>query len=251
MDNTKKFSNRAEDYTKGRPSYAQSFISMLYEKLGFDESSEIADVGSGTGKLSKQLLENGSKVFCVEPNEDMRKIAERELSCFDKFISVEGTSSDTKLNDNSVDFITVAQAFHWFDPEKFKKECKRILKDNGKVILVWNTRDMSDEFNRKSYDIYKKYCPDFKGYHGGMKDDDSRISDFFSGNCQRISFENSLEFTRDKFITRSLPASYSLKEGNSDFEQYIKELGDLFDRFSQNGIVTVKNNTVAYIGKLK
>ena len=250
MDNTKKFSNRAEDYTNGRPSYAQSFINMLYDELGFNENSVIADIGSGTGKLSKQLLEKGSKVFCVEPNDDMRRIAEKELSQFDKFISVNGTSSDTKLEDNSVDFITVAQAFHWFDADEFKKECKRILKDNGKVILIWNTRDLNSEFNKKSYSIYKKYCPEFKGYHGGMKDDDSRISDFFNGNCERISFENPLEFTKEKYIKRSLSASYSLKEGDKNFEQYLKELGNLFDSFAQNGIVLMKNNTVAYAGKI-
>lgn len=250
MDNTKKFSKRAENYTKGRPSYAKSFITMLYGELGFDKNSVIADIGSGTGKFSKHLLENGSKVFCVEPNEDMRKIAEMELSHFDNFISVNGTSSDTGLEDNSVDFITVAQAFHWFDFNKFKKECKRILKDNGKVILVWNTRDLSSEFNKKSYDIYKKYCPAFKGFHGGMKDDDNRIYDFFKNDCRRISFENPLEFTKDKFIKRSLSASYSLVEGDRDFEQYVKELGDLFECFSRNGIVIMKNNTVAYIGKL-
>ena len=250
MDNTKKFTNRAEDYTNGRPSYAPSFINMLYDEIGFSENSVIADIGSGTGKLSKQLLEKGSKVFCVEPNDDMRRIAEKELSRFDKFISINGTSSDTKLEDNSVDFITVAQAFHWFDADEFKKECKIILNADGKVILVWNTRDLSSEFNKKSYDIYKKFCPSFKGYHGGMKDDDSRISDFFNGNCKRISFENPLEFTKDKFITRSLSASYSLKDGDTNFEQYLKELDNLFDSFAQNGIVLMNNNTVAYIGKI-
>lgn len=251
MDNTKRFSNRAEDYTKGRPSYAHGFIRALYELYGFNENSVIAGIGSGTGKLSKQLLENGSTVFCIEPNDDMRKIAESELSLFDKFISVNGTSSDTGLEDNSVDFITVAQAFHWFDPVQFKAECRRILKSNGKVILVWNTRDLSDEFNEKSYAIYRKFCPSFKGFHGGMRDDENRIPDFFNGNCQKSVFENPLQFTKEKFITRSLSASYSLKEGDKNFEQYIKELENLFDHYSENGIVLMNNNTVAYIGEIE
>lgn len=250
MDNTKKFSGRAEDYTLGRPAYSQDFIRMLKENLGFDKNCAVADIGSGTGKLSKQILEIGSTVYCVEPNDDMRRIAQSELGNYSNFKSVNGSSSNTTLDSCSVDFVTAAQAFHWFNAEEFKVECKRILKPAGLVILVWNTRDMSSKFNAKSYDVYKKYCPLFKGYHGGMKDDDKRITDFFDNNCKKISFENPLDFTKEKFIIRSLSASYSIKSGDKNFDSYIKELESLFDEYCENGIVTMKNNTVAYIGKV-
>lgn len=248
MDNTKKFSGRADDYTKGRPGYPSAFIDFLYNDYGFSELSVIADIGAGTGKFSKQLLDRGSMVYCVEPNNDMRAIAEKELSNYSKFISVKGSADNTMLDDSSIDFVTAAQAFHWFDANKFHEECKRILKPDGKIILVWNTRDMSSEFNVKSYEIYRKYCPDFKGYHGGMKDDDERISNFFNNDFKKISFENPIAFTKDRFITRSLSASYSLKNGDNGFEDYVEELEDLFERYCINGLVTMKNNTVAYIG---
>lgn len=159
MDNTQKFSGRAENYTKGRPGYPSALFDCLYADYGFSDNSSIADIGSGTGKFSKYLLDKGSTVYCVEPNEDMRKAAENELGDYSNFISVNGTSDATALKDNAVDFITAAQAFHWFDAEKFKAECKRILKPEGLIVLVWNTRDMSSEFNIKSYEIYRKYCP--------------------------------------------------------------------------------------------
>jgi len=251
MDNTKKFSGLAEDYTQGRPAYAQNFIKLLREEFGLDKNCTVADIGSGTGKLSKQILELGSIVYCVEPNDDMRAVARRELRTYNNFKSVCGEASDTTLNSCSVDFVTAAQSFHWFDTEKFKAECKRILKPDGMVILVWNTRDMSSQFNVKSYEIYKKYCPMFKGYHNGMKDDNKRITDFFDNKCQRVSFENPICFTKEKFILRSLSASYSIQNGNENFESYIKELEDLFDEYCENGIVTMKNNTVAYIGTVK
>lgn len=248
MDNSKRFSGRAEAYTKGRPGYPQSLIDCLYTDYGFCGASVIADIGAGTGKFARQLLDRGSTVYCVEPNDDMRAVAENELECYRNFISVNGSSDMTNLNGSSVDFVTAAQAFHWFDADKFKKECKRILKPDGRVVLVWNTRDMNSEFNIKSYEIYKKYCPMFKGYHGGMRDDDKRISDFFSNRCEKITFENPLVFTKDKFITRSLSASYSLKKGDNDFDIYINGLESLFDEYAENGVVEMKNNTTAYIG---
>ncbi len=251
MNNTEKFTGRADAYVKARPSYSQAFIKMLCEKLGFGKDTIVADIGSGTGKLSKQLLENGCIVYCVEPNEDMRAAAEKELRHYKDFHSVNGSASDTKLNTASVDFITVAQAFHWFNADEFKKECIRILKPHGKVILVWNTRDMESEFNVKSYEIYKKYCPDFKGYHGGMKDDDGRIADFFDNSSERLSFDNPLEFTKEKFINRSLSASYSLSANDKNFDEYVNELEKLFDNYSQNGIVIMENKTTAYIGEVK
>ncbi|MDE5985418.1 MAG: class I SAM-dependent methyltransferase [Eubacterium sp.] len=251
MDNTQKFSGRAQDYTKGRPGYPQALFDCLYDKYSFSDSSVIADIGAGTGKFSKYLLDMGSKVYLVEPNDDMRLVAQSELSDYSKAVFVNGSSETTMLSDTSVDFVTAAQAFHWFDAKKFKKECKRILKPDGKVALIWNTRDMSSEFNFKSYEIYKKYCPLFKGYHGGMKDDDERISDFFDNNCDKFIFENPLIFTKNKFITRSLSASYSLKIGDENFDEYVKALENLFDEYAENDVVVMKNNTTAYIGAVK
>ena len=79
MDNTQKFSGLANDYTIGRSAYSNAFIESLYSRYGFSERSVIADIGSGTGKFAKQLLDKGSFVHCIEPNEDMRKRAIEEL----------------------------------------------------------------------------------------------------------------------------------------------------------------------------
>ena len=82
----------------------------------------IADVGSGTGILSKLFLENGNRVFAVEPNDEMRRAGEEYLSGFKKFSSVAGSAEATTLADASVDFVTVAQAFHWFEPVAARRE---------------------------------------------------------------------------------------------------------------------------------
>lgn len=248
MDSTKKFSKKAKFYTAGRPAYAKEFIDELYSEYGFTEQSVIADIGSGTGKLSKQLLDRGSTVYGVEPNGDMRKTAEKELGEYRRFSSIHGTDSYTGIEAHSVDFVTVAQAFHWFDLILFQKECRRILKKSGKVFLIWNIRDISWEINKKSVEIFSKYCPEFHGFSGGMSEDDGRIQKFFGNEYEKIEFENSLVYDKETFINRCLSGSYSLKKGDGNYEEYIKELEELYAAYEKDGRVVIGNTTVAYVG---
>lgn len=248
MDNTKKFDGIANEYTKSRPSYAKEFIECLFDKYGFAASSVVADIGSGTGKFAKQLLDKGCNVICVEPNTDMRLVAEKELCGYSNFKSVSGSAENTNLPDNSVDFITTAQAFHWFDTKNFKEECSRIIKPNGKAFLIWNTRDTDALINQILHRVYSKYCPDFKGFSGGTKPHDDRIKYFFDNNYEYITFDNPLYFDKEKFINRSLSGSYSLKKGDSNFDLYIEEIEKIFDEYENDGIVKIENLTVAYLG---
>lgn len=250
MDTIQNFSGRANDYMVGRPAYAYELIESLYSQYGFSNQSVIADIGSGTGKFAKQLLEKGSTVFGIEPNDDMRNAAEKELGQYKNFISVKGAADFTGILEQAVDFITVAQAFHWFCVEAFRKECKRILKQNGKVILIWNVRDRNSIFNQECFSLYSIYCPKFKGFSGGMEKDDGRIKQFFNNHYDYISFENPLFYNKEKFISRSLSGSYSLTEGDANYQEYMDSLCMLFDKYSENGIVKMANQTVAYIGVL-
>ena len=250
MDNTQNFSGLADDYTIGRPTYSNTFIESLYSQYGFTEKSVIADIGSGTGKFAKQLLDKGSFVYCIEPNDDMRNNAIKELGRYKGFHTVDGTATDTKLPDNSVNFITSAQAFHWFDVALFKKECKRILKNNGSVFLIWNMRDMSSKVNQVSFEIYSKYCPNFKGFGGGIQKDDIRIKQFFEDRYKYVEFDNPLFYDNNKFISRSLSGSYSLKNGDENYYEYLGALSDLFERHSKDNVLTMANKTVVYIGKV-
>lgn len=251
MDTTRKFDGRANDYTTSRPSYAPELIDYLYSKHGISESSIIADIGSGTGKFAKHLLERGSDVYCVEPNEDMRCVAENELREYTNFHSVQGDAENTTLETGFVDYVTTAQAFHWFDVKKFKQECSRIIKDSGRVFLIWNVRDNSDILNQELYQIYSKYCPNFKGFSGGIVQDDPRIKEFFDGQYDYVAFDNPLYFDKEKFIARSLSGSYSLKEGDREYEEYMETLIGVFNKHSNKGIVSIGNQSVAYIGTIK
>lgn len=250
MDNTHNFSGLANNYTIGRPTYSIAFIESLYSKYGFSEKSVIADIGSGTGKFAKQLLDRGSYVYCIEPNEDMRRIAIEELRKYKSFHAVDGTATETKLDEKSVDYITTAQAFHWFDIDPFKKECRRVLRDNGMVFLIWNMRDMSSKINQASFEIYSNYCPNFKGFGGGIQKDDIRIKQFFEDKYEYVEFNNPLFYDKSKFISRSLSGSYSLKKGDENYCEYLDALSRLFEKYSKDNVLTMANKTVAYISRV-
>lgn len=248
MNFTNTFSGLASDYASGRPTYSQRFIKSLYRDYGFSADSVIADIGSGTGKFAAQMIDRGSFVYLIEPNDDMRELAMRELKSYGNCRCVCGDASNTALENSSVDFVTAAQAFHWFDVEAFKKECKRILKPEGRIFLIWNVRDVDSEINQKNRRIYEKYCPGFKGFSGGIKNDDARIRQFFDGAYVKEEYSHPLNYSCDKFISRCLSSSYSLRKNDEGYEEYIGELKELFETYAVNGMMTVPNKTMAYIG---
>lgn len=250
--NETKFDGLGKIYSQYRPTYPNQFISYIYLNADIRNQSIIADIGSGTGILTKQLLEQGNDVFAVEPNADMRNIAENNLENFKNFYSIEGTAENTTLKSQSIDVITVAQAFHWFDREKFKNECKRILKPNGKVILVWNSRDEKSEIVIENDRINRKYCHNFKGFSNGMKGavGEGEFSDFFTNEYDEKAFKNDIKFNCDGFIGRNLSASYALKENEKFYSEYISELKNLFNKYCTDGMLTMPNFTRCYIGKV-
>ena len=250
--NEDKFNGMGKIYSKYRPSYPVNFIDYLFTDVGISQGSTIADIGSGTGILTRQLLEKGSKVYGVEPNDDMRAIAEANLKDFSKFKSINGNAENTTIAENSLDYITVAQAFHWFDREKFKKECQRILKHEGKVILVWNTRDNESKLVMENYEVNRKYCPNFKGFSDGMygKTNEDDFSDFFNGKYETKVFANNLILDIDGFIGRNLSASYALKSNDAQYDDYVNELKKIYEKYSNNGELIMPNFTRSYVGKV-
>ena len=250
--NEERFSGKAEIYKKYRPSYPKELFDYLYSDIGFTENSVVADIGAGTGIFSRLLLERGSKVYAVEPNNDMRQTAEKDLSGYKNFISVNGNDKNTGLENSSVDFITVAQAFHWFDRQLFQKECKRVLKPVGKVVLVWNERDYESELIQKDYAIREKYAVDKKGLGSGGGFGHNYLDFFVDGVFEYRNFKNDLIFDCENYIGRNLSASYAPKE-ETDPEKYhglVRELGELFDEYSVDGILNFLHFTQSYAGNI-
>src|SRR5881392_4036123 len=128
IESTERFSSRVEAYVRHRPSYPKEVISVLQIECGLTAQMSIADVASGTGIFTRMLLENGNRVFGVEPNAEMRAAGEEYLAAYPSFTSIEGTAEATTLADRSVGLVAAAQAAHWFDRPKARREFIRILK---------------------------------------------------------------------------------------------------------------------------
>ena len=256
LKNEERFTNKADLYKKFRPTYPKELIDHLYSQVGFSQESIIADIGSGTGIFSRLLIERGSFVYCVEPNEDMRQTAEKDLSVFENFASVNAPAENTGLKDKSVDFVTAAQAAHWFDTQMFKSECRRILKPGGKVAFIWNIRDFDSEivsFIKKEYDVREKYFLDRKGLGDRSGPTKDYMLDFFADKIREEKiFRNDLQYDKEGFIGMNLSSSSAPKKEQhlEKYHGFVCELGRLFDEYSINGILNYPHFTQSHIGRV-
>lgn len=247
MNNTDRFTGKAGAYVQGRPGYPAAVVELLTRETR-RENPRMADIGSGTGILSRAMVEHGWTVYGVEPNDDMRREAEKVLKGFHRFHSVPGTTEHTLLPGASVDLVTAAQAFHWFDAAAFKRECRRILAAEGRIALIWNSRVEDGPIVREEGNIHRLYCPRFYGFSGGLADLTDRLGEFFDHRFRVFRFPNDLSYTRDQYLRRMMSASYALTEKDEGHSPWLDALNGLFDRFETGGRVTVPNETVVYLG---
>ena len=133
-----RFTGKSQAYASARPGYPPELAEKLRECGA--AGAEAADIGAGTGLFTRLLLGLGCTVCAVEPNDEMRAQAQRELGAIPGFSCRKGTAEDTGLPDGSVSLVTAAQSFHWFSAAAFRRECLRILRPGGAALLVWNAR---------------------------------------------------------------------------------------------------------------
>ncbi len=252
-DVTERFSDRAENYAKYRPSYPIQVIELLERECGLTRASVIADVGSGTGILTKLFLDHGNKVSGVEPNKEMREAAERLLASHDNFVSIDGRSEATGLPDQSVDFITVAQAFHWFDFEPTQAEFRRILHPGGWCAIIWNDwRSQDTPFHHAYGTLLQKYMKekDPQVAHHTKVTDESVTAFFAPGTCRDVSFLNECQKSFEMVKGGVLSASYAPNVGDEEYESMVADLQALFDEHATDGFVQMDYTTRVYYGRL-
>ena len=136
----KGFGAGAAAYESARPGYPDEAIALLSDEVGIGEGTDVCDLAAGTGKLTRRLLELGASVTAVEPIDAMRAQGEAAAP---GATHVEGTAESIPLADASVDVVTVAQAFHWFDAPAALTEIARVLRPAGRLAILWNERDES------------------------------------------------------------------------------------------------------------
>jgi SAM-dependent methyltransferase len=248
---TSRFSDRVENYIRYRPGYPREALEVLKSECGLMSSHVIADIASGTGIWTRILLENGNGVFAVEPNVDMRQAAERLLTEFRNFKSVDGSAEAAALPDSSVDFVTSAQAAHWFDRARARREFARILKPGGWLVLLWNEREVdTTPFLRDYEQLLLTFGTDYEEVRHERTTDS--VNEFFDPlPYQERVFAMRQEFDYAGLEGRLLSSSYAPGPGHPKHEPMLKELRRVFHQHVESGIVGFDYKTRVYFGKLK
>ncbi|MBQ4051447.1 MAG: class I SAM-dependent methyltransferase [Oscillospiraceae bacterium] len=241
------FDQKADAYAAGRTGYAPEAVEKLISMM--PEGSAAADMGSGTGLFSEQLIRAGVLTFCVEPDDGMRAKAEARLNGDPLFRSVAASAEESSLPDGSVGLVTAAAALHWFDPEGFRRECARILMPDGIVGILNNVRDYDDPLTKEQHALCLRYCTSFTSFTHGFDKVSKRIPSILR-EYELFEYPFPLEYSVETFVSRGLSSSYSLKQGDPQFEEYVRELKALAEKYAENGVIRVGNKVALFIGKV-
>jgi len=222
----------------------------MMQEFSLTAESIAADIGSGTGIFTALLAGSFARIYAVEPNEPMRAEAERLLGDNSSFVSIDGSAEETTLADASVDFITTAQAFHWFDFEKTKAEFKRILKTGGSVFLIWNRRLFNTEFLAAYEKIIRENIPEYKqvSHHNITPE---IIRSFLGDDYRKGEFAASQSFDFEGLMGRLSSSSYTPLPSSDNYKRIRTHLRDAFDRYNKNGKIAFNYLTEVHSGSLR
>jgi SAM-dependent methyltransferase len=255
VDTKTLFTGRAEHYRRHRPTYPPEVLDLLEREAGWSSGSIVADVGSGTGIASAMFLARGNTVFAVEPNADMRRVAEEALGRHPRFHSVAGSAERTTLPDASVDAVACATSFHWFDVAASRAELGRILRPGGCVALLWNVRRSNAPGLMADYERVLREHEADEGSRDERDERDrrtvERISAFFApGAFNRRVFEHLQPLGLEGVKGRYASGSHASLPGDPRFDSAMRALEALFERHAVGGAVTFVYDTYVYWGRL-
>jgi SAM-dependent methyltransferase len=250
-DSTERFTDRAGDYAAARPGYPAAIATTLIAELKLRADAVVADIGSGTGLSCEPFLRAGLAVVGVEPNEAMRTEGDRHLARFGRFHSVAGTAEATTLPAASVDLVTAAQAFHWFDIAAARAEALRILKRPPLAALIWNDRVATGSAFAEGYEqLLLDFGIDYEKIRHRHAHEDS-VAAFFGHRGFRVaSFPNPTVLDWPTLLARLNSASYVPKAEHSHHAPMIARLRQLFDAAQRDGRVTMDYVTRVFHGAL-
>jgi SAM-dependent methyltransferase len=224
-------------------------LDILRQTIHITPDMVVADIGSGTGFSSELFLSSGRTVYGVEPNREMREAGEGLLKNAPRFISVEGTAEATTLEESSVDLVVAGQAFHWFDIERTRKEFSRILKPDGWVLLMWNTRRTDSTAFLKAYEeLLREFGTDYmKVRHDTVGEE--TVKRFFLHGFDRYILYNEQVLDFEGLKGRLLSSSYVPAAGQARHDAMLERLQRIFDEHRHNERVVVEYDTEIFVGR--
>jgi SAM-dependent methyltransferase len=248
---TGRFSGLQDLYARFRPSYPTAAIDLILRHCGLGGAGAVlVDVGCGTGISSRLFAACGVAVIGIEPNEEMRRRAEREPAPAGQPAPVyrAGRAEATGLADGSVAAVLAAQAFHWFDAPAALREFHRILRPGGWAALVWNERDESDPGTAAYGDVIRT-APETDAVEGprGRAGEALLCSALFE-NAECVPYRNEQELDEEGILGRAFSASYAPREPAAA-DAFAHALRAVFARFRRGGTMTLRYETTVYLAR--
>ena len=248
---TERFTDRVANYVLYRPDYPSEIIDYLQQKTGLSKTSAVADIGSGTGIFTRHLLDTDCKVYAIEPNEAMRQAAEEMLFEYPNLISLNGTATNTTLEEQSIDLIVCAQAFHWFNNAATKQEFHRILKPGGMAALIWNNRIVdADDFSKDYDQLLKSLSNDYNEVNHQQLTDKDFLAFYQDGDYEFVTFPNEQVFDEEGLIGRAQSSSYVPAGDTPEGQLFVTALKALFHKYQQDHCVRFIYQTEVYTGRV-
>lgn len=248
---TERFSDRADAYVRGRPSYPRAIVAHLEQAGALKTGQTVVDIGVGTGLSSEPFLGSGYTVIGVEPNGAMRAAGDQQLRAYATYRSVAGTAEATSLPARAADLVIAGQAFHWFDVPRAADEVRRILRPGGWAALIWNDRQSTGSAFLAGYEaLLRTHGIDYaKLIHRHV--DEKAIAQFFTPvHPALVTFDNPRELEREDLLALAGSASYLPPPQDPRHAALVLALNSLFDAHAKEGKVRMMYRTRMHFARI-
>lgn len=233
------FGAEARNYEVGRPEYPFEAVAWMLEQLP-DGARRIADVGAGTGKLTRVLTKApDAEVVAVDPDPVMLATLRENVPGVPTFA---GTAEQLPLPDASVDAVVLGQAWHWVDPVAASTEIGRVVRSGGVLGLIWNIRDEREEWVRRLTEImHSSPAENMVNGPGGPQ-----VAEPF-GALQARRWEWIRPMNRTQLHQMAFSRSYLITAPDEERTQITREMDALFDELGLgDGTIDLPYVTTAF-----
>lgn len=246
MNSVDVFSSKARIYAKYRWRYAPQAIQTIFDQTKITKDSCVADIGAGTGILTREFVGKVGQVFAIEPNPEMRAIAIKDLGSFPTCQVIGGRAEATTLQDHAVDLVIAGQSVHWFEPKTARQEFYRILRPRGWLAFCRNYgTDL--ELGEALKEVY---LHEGNTYQRMVGKHNPAIFYYKEGDYLQMEFPFKSHLRWDEFVGALSTASYAPDVDSALYKQFERRSRRVFDDFNDGGYIEVNGKTELYLGQI-
>jgi ubiquinone/menaquinone biosynthesis C-methylase UbiE len=240
------YTSKAENYAKYRWDYAREAISAIIQRAGVSNDTVVADIGAGTGILTRHFVGKAKMVYAIEPDPEMRAMASKLLETEASCMIMNASAEYTGLPDNILDVVLVGQAIHWFEPELARNEIHRILKPSGWLALLRNY-NTEDSYCQSVNPLFEKFSKP-----GPARLISRQSEGFYYGNndFQKMLFPFTFTQSWQGFIGSLISSAFMPDVEDEMFIPFEKNAMDIFTSLSVNDKLIIKGETELLLGRV-